>query len=255
MSKSGNAAAKAKSALSEIKANFKADEGTTGFPKIKSMFVNLWKSGVAGKCALTACALIVLCLISPLFLGCGAESDDLADASGNTESKEVSSRNSKEPSVKGLRLGMSYNEAIEACNKLISGKSDFKLKEYSEFGRYSYRISIVYDTRSSFTGACYLWFKGEGEERKVGAIEFKRFGLGVFFNSADLKGEEFCRMLVKNYSWIGDMEGEVEYTGSGTVTRWKYMSSNGYKVIVTEEGREITFGLYAIATEASRKFD
>ena len=247
MSKSGNAAAKAKSALSEIKANFKADEGTTGFPKIKSMFVNLWKSGVAGKCALTACALIVLCLISPLFLSCGAESDDLADASGNTESKEVSSRNSKEPSVKGLRLGMSYNEAFEACNKLISEKRGLEVKD-----RFGERIAIADEYYKS---ACNLWYKGKGEERKVWAIEFSRFGLGVFFNSADLKGEEFCRMLVKNYSWIGDMEGEVEYTNSGTVTRWKYMSSNGYKVIVTEKGREITFGLYAIATEASRKFD
>ena len=142
---------------------------------------------------------------------------------------------------------MSFEEALEASNKLIEGKSGLEVTD-----RWTDRITIqneYYDT------ACYLWYKGKGEERKVWAIEFKRFGLGVFFNSADLKGEEFCRMLVKNYSWIGDMEGEVEYTDSGTVTRWKYMSSNGYKVIVTEEGRELTFGLYAIATEASRKFD
>ena len=53
---------KVKSALSEIKTNFKADEGTTGFPKVKSMFVNLWKSGTVGKAALIAAAVIILLL-------------------------------------------------------------------------------------------------------------------------------------------------------------------------------------------------
>ena len=45
MSKVREVTAKAKAAMLEVKSNFRADEGTTGFPKIKSMFVN----GRAGK--------------------------------------------------------------------------------------------------------------------------------------------------------------------------------------------------------------
>ena len=235
----------AKLAASEI-----INEGKTGVRKCLGLLVNLWKRGAAGTCVLTACALLMSCLFS----GCGAESDDLADASGNTESKVVSSQQGKQPSVKGLRLGMSPHEAIEACNKLIEGDSNLKLKQYSNG-----EIKIVHETVRSFNNVCHLWLKGEGEEEKVWAIEFPRFGLGLLFNSADLKGEELCRLLVKNYSWIGSMEPDVRYTGSGTTTTWKYMNPNGYKVIVKEnvtaQEREMTFGLYAIATEASRKFD
>lgn len=223
----------AKLAASEI-----INEGKTGVRKCFGLLVNLWKRGVAGTCVLTACALLMSCLFS----GCGAENDDLADASGNTESKEVSSQQSKEPSVKGLRLGMSWDETLEACNKLASERG-FKVEHLVDF------ITIS----SGWTTLCRVRFNNKNSPSK--SIVFEHPGIGAFFNSADLKGEEFCRLLVKNYSWIGDMEGEVEYTGSGTVTRWKYMSSNGYKVIVTEKGREITFGLYSIATEASRKFD
>ncbi len=60
------ATAKAKVALSEIKVNFKADEGTTGFPKVKSMFVNLWKSGNVGRGALVGAAIVFVSAI--LFL-------------------------------------------------------------------------------------------------------------------------------------------------------------------------------------------
>ena len=67
----GDAAAKAKGALAEIKANFKADEGTTGFRKVQSMFVNLWKSGTAGKGALIACPCVLLLLLIMVFGGSG----------------------------------------------------------------------------------------------------------------------------------------------------------------------------------------
>ena len=62
---------KAKDALFEIKTNFKADEGTSGARKIKSMFANLWKSGTTGKAALIASAVVVLLL--PWMLGTSKE--------------------------------------------------------------------------------------------------------------------------------------------------------------------------------------
>lgn len=67
MSKVREVTAKAKAAMLEVKSNFRADEGTTGFPKIKSMFVNLWKSGKSGREALivgaVAFALVAMCLV------------------------------------------------------------------------------------------------------------------------------------------------------------------------------------------------
>lgn len=228
----------AKLAASEI-----ITEGKTGVRKCLGLLVNFWKSGVPGKCALNACAFTALFLMSCLLSGCGAESDDLAGASDNSESKKVSSPNGKEPSIKGFRLGMSRDEVLEACNKIASERG-FKVNELSE---------CILICAPNWMTLCTVRFKDKNSPSY--AIEFSRLGIGAFFNSADLKAEEFCRLLVKNYSWIGSMEQEVEYTGSGTTTRWTYMSPNGYKVKVIEEGREITFGLYAIATEASRKFD
>ena len=70
----GEATAKAKVALSEIRANFKADEGTTGFPKVKSMFVNLWRCGIVGKSALIAAVAIIVFL--PLVFGSGVNRSD-----------------------------------------------------------------------------------------------------------------------------------------------------------------------------------
>ena len=261
----GEAAAKSKVAMSEIKANFKADEGATGVRKITSMFVNLWKSGVAGKCALTVCALIVLFLMSRLFSGCGAGSGNLAGASDNSESKEVSSAtsdnseskevsspNGKEPSIKGLRLGMSYNEALEACNKLIAEKKGLEVKEEKD--------QIKIRRQDNWTTYCRAWIKGK--EGTVYCIDFERLGIGLFFNSADLKGEEFGRLLLKNYSWIGSMEPEVKATlgmdgqpDGNTKTIWTYKSPNGYKVVLTAYELVDSLRIQTIKKEDSRKFD
>ena len=59
-----NAKAKLSRALTDIKANFKPDDGAVGVKKIQSMFVNLWKSGMNGKVALIASSFIVLLLLS-----------------------------------------------------------------------------------------------------------------------------------------------------------------------------------------------
>lgn len=47
----------------EAEANFKADEGTEGAQKTKSMFANLWKSGITGKVAFVVAAAIVFYMV------------------------------------------------------------------------------------------------------------------------------------------------------------------------------------------------
>ena len=64
---------KAKAVLSEIKTNFKADEGTEGVKKYQSMFANLWKSGTTGKGVLIVSAVIILLL--PWMLGTSKEDE------------------------------------------------------------------------------------------------------------------------------------------------------------------------------------
>ena len=70
----GEVASKAKAAMSEIKANFRADECTTGVRKIQSMFVNLWKCGIVGKSALIAAVAVIVLL--PWVFGSGVDSSD-----------------------------------------------------------------------------------------------------------------------------------------------------------------------------------
>ncbi len=59
----GGLSSKAKDIAAEIKENFKADEGTEGVEKTKSMFSNLWKSGITGKIAIVVAAIVVYKLI------------------------------------------------------------------------------------------------------------------------------------------------------------------------------------------------
>ena len=59
----GGLASKAKGIAAEIKENFKADEGSEGVEKTKSMFTNLWKSGVTGKIAIVVAAIVIYKLV------------------------------------------------------------------------------------------------------------------------------------------------------------------------------------------------
>ncbi len=63
----GGLAAKAMGIAGEIKDNFKADEGTEGANKAKSMFANLWKSGIAGKVAIVVAVIVVYKLVTWIF--------------------------------------------------------------------------------------------------------------------------------------------------------------------------------------------
>ena len=58
---------KAMNIAAEIKENFKADEGTEGVAKTKSMFSNLWKSGIVGKIAIVVAVIVVYKLIRWIF--------------------------------------------------------------------------------------------------------------------------------------------------------------------------------------------
>ena len=109
----GEAAAKAKVALSEIRANFKSDEGATGVRKIQSMFVNLWKSGQNGRVALVAStvAFAVVVVIGSLF--CCSEDND-ADIVGNIVANMVTI-------IPGKNYMMSKYEVTQAQWKYVMG--------------------------------------------------------------------------------------------------------------------------------------
>ena len=132
----GEAATKAKAAMSEIKANFKADEGTSGARKYQSMFVNLWKSGTTGKGALIACSVVVLLLLVSVFGGggkSGAASGGAADVAsgesvGGTSAAVAQKARRPVPTdtlvVKGLYMRMSGDDALEACKELVASSKD-----------------------------------------------------------------------------------------------------------------------------------
>lgn len=106
---------KVKSALSEIKTNFKADEGTTGFPKVKSMFVNLWKSGTYGRAALVASSVILFSLLVSV---CGSSGES---SGGGKRIKPVPKDTLV---VKGLYMGMPGDDAVEACKEMVGEAND-----------------------------------------------------------------------------------------------------------------------------------
>ena len=58
---------KAGGIASEIKDNFKADEGAEGAAKAKSMFANLWKSGITGKVAIVVAVIVLYKVIRWIF--------------------------------------------------------------------------------------------------------------------------------------------------------------------------------------------
>lgn len=111
-----NASEKAKSVFSEIKTNFKADEGTSGARKVQSMFANLWKSGTTGKAALVAASIVVLLLFKSIFFGGG--SSDVGEGFEDSKPSNVDTL-----VVKGLYMRQPVEEAAEACRKIASSQS------------------------------------------------------------------------------------------------------------------------------------
>ena len=79
---------KAKGVLAEIKANFKADEGAEGVKKYKSMFVNLWKSGMTGKVAVVVFFVAVMLLLN-LIVGGGDEGERIRHNAHHRSNDEV----------------------------------------------------------------------------------------------------------------------------------------------------------------------
>ena len=156
--------AQAVAALGEVKANFKADEGATGARKVQSMFVNLWKSGTAGKAALgTGAAAAVLLSTVVLASVCGGSgagtSSDAAKggtSAGETASdkkgdsaKEVASTQkdtaAKQAAVevknlppppsdtlvlKGLWMRMPGDAAVQACQKIVGSAKDIAVVDW-----------------------------------------------------------------------------------------------------------------------------
>ncbi len=202
----GDAATKAKGVLAEVKANFKADEGTTGFRKVQSMFVNLWKSGTTGKGALIACSVVVLLLLCLVFSG-GGKSDATSrsgsaevasgesaggtsgESAGGTSAADAQKAKRPVPAdtlvVKGLYMRMPGDEALEACKEMIASSDDL----------------VVVDFRN-----------GVEIEREVGLDEFEKkqmdewtahMGKRRDFINGGHSEAEADEAGLKNYNWEG----------------------------------------------------
>lgn len=107
---------KVKAALSEIKTNFKPDEGAEGVKKYQSMFANLWKSGTTGKAVLVAASIVVLLLFTSIFFGGG--SSDVSNGFEDSKPANVDTL-----VVKGLYMRQPVEDAAEACRKIASSQS------------------------------------------------------------------------------------------------------------------------------------
>ena len=115
-----NASEKAKSVFSEIKTNFKADEGTEGVKKYKSMFANLWKSGTTGKATLVAASIVVLLLFKSIFFG--GSSDGGFDSSKSVDVDTLV--------MKGLYMRQPGDEALKACKKIVSSSKNLVVVDF-----------------------------------------------------------------------------------------------------------------------------
>lgn len=113
---------KAKIALSEIKTNFKADEGTEGVKKYKSMFANLWKSGTTGKATLVAASIVGLLLFKSIFLG-GAS--DVGEGFEDSKSVDVDTL-----VIKGLYMRQPGDEALKACKRIASSSKNLVVVDH-----------------------------------------------------------------------------------------------------------------------------
>ena len=116
------ASEKAKSVFSEIKTNFKADEGSEGVKKYKSMFANLWKSGTTGKATLVAASIVVLLLFKSIFFGGSS-----GVGAGFEDSKSVDVDTLV---IKGLYMRQPVEEAAKACRKIASSQSGLVAIDY-----------------------------------------------------------------------------------------------------------------------------
>ena len=110
---------KVKGSLREVRDNFKADEDAVGFQRIKSMFVNLWKSGIPGRVALIA-SLVVLLFLSVAICGeCGTSSGDKQYVSQRSKEKDFLD-DLKELHDATVELKKSWDKDVkEPFNKLV----------------------------------------------------------------------------------------------------------------------------------------
>lgn len=135
-----NAKAKLSRALTDIKANFKPDDGAVGVKKIQSMFVNLWKSGMNGKVALVGCSAAILLSLMIVCCGGGNSSDDIVNASV-VAAKSATAR---------------ANEALAAANAAAAREamvSAAAAKAEAAVKRTERTASVVEESPSVATGA------------------------------------------------------------------------------------------------------
>lgn len=121
-----NAKQKLSKSLTDIKVNFKPDDGALGAKKIQSMFVNLWKSGGRGRQTWRESSFIALILLSLVFSGCGR---DQQTGNGDSPSK----KHSAAPDtlvVKGFYMRQSGDEALKACEKLAASSKDLVVVDF-----------------------------------------------------------------------------------------------------------------------------
>ncbi|MDO5319993.1 MAG: hypothetical protein Q4G65_15300, partial [bacterium] len=84
-------------------------------------------------------------------------------------------------------------------------------------------------------GVCFVWTDEAGNVKET---YFNEEGMGRLFDAKDLSGEEFAKLLVKNYPGLPSLNLEVEKKdpGRGTIQEctWTYSCPKGYQVKLFE---------------------
>lgn len=110
----------------------------------------------------------------------------------------------QKPIIKGLTVGISGDEALAACKKLIVNWPGLTVEDLRNGGKNVIRIILknpnMLGTRPTLC-AVYL-----DNNDKVNKVHFWRDGLDVFFNADKLNGDEFVQLLMDNYNGIPGMK-------------------------------------------------
>ena len=152
INKGKEALARCKCFLVEVKTHFIPDAGASGVMKYTSRFVNLWKSGYAGRVAIIVTSVLSVMVISSMFCG----GDDSSKADSKERSEAVASQDdgydgSDTLKVKGLYMRQSGDRALEACQKMVKSFDNLiviDLRNGIPYQKKSMRLRSVNMTRS-----------------------------------------------------------------------------------------------------------
>jgi len=140
--------------------------------------------------------------------------------------------------IKGLYLGMNIDEALSILTSKLG-----------------YNLEVIYNPETKeyylIEGVLGLVDIKADNNKSVKEIGLAPAAVDELFNSKGLPGEDFAKKFVDSYH-ISQMEPFSEYKGSVLVNGWRYISPEGYRLVLTVY-KEIF--LDSIAKKAEMKFD